>query len=122
MAERNIRTITDLAHRLAEHGVEISTQQLTRVVNDIPARLSMDLLAGLTEVLNCGVGDIIMVAPGPDGQPKASGGDNDEVPPRPPRKRRPAHSAPRAGVDDKDDGLSLTGPVVRPFLLPEPRT
>lgn len=122
MAERNIRTVTDLAHRLEEKGVEISTQQLTRVVNDIPARLSMELLAGLIEVLNCGVGDIIMVLPGLEGEPKAAHGDDNQAPPRPPRKRRPPISAPRRGSMDEGEDVSLTGPVVRPFPLPEPRS
>ena len=120
MAERDIRTITHLAHLLGERGIEISTQQLTRVVNDIPSRLSIELLAGLIEVLDCGVEDIIMVTSEPKDEPKAAGGNTDRAPSRPPRKRRPGSPTARTGSQNNGDE-SLTGPVVRPFLLPGSR-
>lgn len=61
MAERNIKTVTDLGRRLNGIGLEISSQQLSRVVNDMPQRINTDLLAGLLTVLDCTPTDLFQV-------------------------------------------------------------
>lgn len=61
MAERHIKTITELRKQLETVGVEISTAQLSRVVDTLPTRISSDLLAGLTTVLRCDVSDLVRV-------------------------------------------------------------
>jgi DNA-binding Xre family transcriptional regulator len=62
MAERRIKTVTELRKQLEEVGVEISTTQLSRIVDALPTRISSEVLAGLTTVLRCEVGDLIRVA------------------------------------------------------------
>ena len=58
MGERRIRTATDLQRRLNEVGVSISSAQLTRLINGNPARLSSNLMYGLTLVLDCEACDL----------------------------------------------------------------
>ena len=58
MGERRIRTATDLQRRLNEVGVSISSAQLTRLINGNPARLSRNLMYGLTLVLDCEACDL----------------------------------------------------------------
>lgn len=59
MAERDIRTITDLTRRLGDIGVEISTQQMDRIANDLSQRPPTEVLAGLVTLLRCEVGDLL---------------------------------------------------------------
>lgn len=59
MAERDIRTTTDLRRRLQAAGVTISSQQLGRIVNDLPDRLNTELLGALLDVLDCEPGDLL---------------------------------------------------------------
>lgn len=61
MAERGITTVTELHRRLEPLGVKISTQQLNRVVSEIPQRLNTDLLAALLTVLKCTPNDLLYV-------------------------------------------------------------
>lgn len=61
MAERNITTATELGRRLTVLGVNISTQQLSRVVTEMPQRLNTELLAALMTVLDCEPNDLIEV-------------------------------------------------------------
>lgn len=58
MGERRIRTATDLQRKLGEVGVSISSAQLTRLINGNPARLSSNLMYGLTLVLDCEACDL----------------------------------------------------------------
>ena len=58
MGERRIRTATDLQRRLNEVGVSISSAQLARLINGNPARLSSNLMYGLTLVLDCEACDL----------------------------------------------------------------
>jgi DNA-binding Xre family transcriptional regulator len=120
MAERDIRTVTDLGRRLRDIGLEISSQQLARVVNEMPQRMNTDLLAGLITVLDCTPSDLMEVRE-PDDEPsgKAKEATRYAPEPKPQRtsmpKRRPSRS-PRPsrplGMDD-----DITGPVVSPFPL-----
>ncbi len=59
MAEKKIRTVTDLQRRLAGMKINISTAQLGRIVYERPQRLNTDLLEGIINVLNCTVGDLL---------------------------------------------------------------
>jgi hypothetical protein len=58
MGARHIRTATELQRRLGDVGVSISSAQLTRLVNRNPARLSSNLMYGLTLVLDCEACDL----------------------------------------------------------------
>lgn len=59
MAERGIRTATELHRRLTEYGVDISADRISRIVTARPDRLNLDLLAGLATVLECDTGDLL---------------------------------------------------------------
>jgi len=59
MAERGIYQTTDLVPLLAERGVHLSREQVYRMVTQRPQRFSMDTLAALCDILQCGVEDII---------------------------------------------------------------
>ena len=112
MAERDIRTATDLGRRLREVGLEISSQQLARVVNEMPQRMNTDLLAGLLTVLDCTPGDLLEVKESDSdsaGKGKIASGALRTTTPQ--RRRPPRPSVPEETDDD------ITGPTVAPFPL-----
>jgi len=59
MAERGMFQTTELVPLLAERGVHLSREQVFRLVTQDPQRLSMDTLAALCDILDCGPGDLI---------------------------------------------------------------
>jgi len=63
MAERRIRRVTELRKKLLALGIEISSQQMGRLVNQFPDRLNTTYLRGLLTVLNCEISDLIRVHP-----------------------------------------------------------
>ncbi|MEO8801812.1 MAG: helix-turn-helix transcriptional regulator [Rudaea sp.] len=58
MAERKIRTVTDLTRRLKEQGVEVSSSHMTRFMKDSPPALTLPFLAALCRALECQPGDL----------------------------------------------------------------
>lgn len=58
MARRKVRTATDLHRQLLDIGIEISSAQLSRLMNENPRRLSSEVMYGLTKVLQCDVSDL----------------------------------------------------------------
>lgn len=61
MAERRIKKNTEMAHRLREVGVDISTHQVGRLVEEFPERLNTNYLRGFLTVLQCNIDDLIRV-------------------------------------------------------------
>lgn len=61
MAKRGIKIIAELNRQLQEEGVEISHQQLSRVVDNKAQHLSVALLAGLIKVLRCRIDELFSV-------------------------------------------------------------
>jgi DNA-binding Xre family transcriptional regulator len=59
MAERGMFATSDLVPLLAERGVTLSREQVYRLVAGIPERLSLQTLAALCDILDCGPGDLI---------------------------------------------------------------
>jgi DNA-binding Xre family transcriptional regulator len=59
MAMRGMFSTTDLIAPLAERGVELSREQVYRLVTQQPERLNVYTLAALCDLLDCGVGDLI---------------------------------------------------------------
>ena len=59
MATRGMFSTTDLIVPLAERGVELSREQVYRLVTQQPERLNVYTLAALCDMLDCGVGDLI---------------------------------------------------------------
>lgn len=63
MAERRIRTVTELRKRLIALGIDISSQQMGRLVNQFPERMNTTYLRGLLTALDCDISDLIRVHP-----------------------------------------------------------
>lgn len=61
MAERDMFQTSDLGPLLAERGISLSREQVFRLVTRPPQRLSMDILAALCDILDCGVQELIEV-------------------------------------------------------------
>jgi DNA-binding Xre family transcriptional regulator len=59
MAARGMFQTSDLIAPLAERGVELSREQVYRLVTQQPERLNVYTLAALCDLLDCGVGDLI---------------------------------------------------------------
>lgn len=58
MAEREIRTVSELVRRLEEIGVSISIAQLGRLIDGKAQHWSQEVIEGLMTVLECQVGDL----------------------------------------------------------------
>jgi DNA-binding Xre family transcriptional regulator len=58
MAERDIRTVSELVRRLGEIGVSISIAQLGRLIDGKTQHWSQEVIEGLMTVLECQVGDL----------------------------------------------------------------
>lgn len=84
MAERRIKKNTDMANRMREVGVDISTHQVGRLVNEFPKLLNTEYLRGLITVLDCGVEDLIRIHPA-DSKNFIEG--NNSVHPTPPKAK-----------------------------------
>src|SRR5215831_10159028 len=61
MAERGLFHTSDLVPLLAERGVDLSREQVFRLVTQPPQRLSLDTLAALCDILSCTPNDLIEV-------------------------------------------------------------
>jgi len=61
MAERGLFHTSDLVPLLAERGIDLSREQVFRLVTQTPQRLSMDTLAALCDILECSPADLIEV-------------------------------------------------------------
>lgn len=124
MAERHIKTITELRKQLEEVGVEISTTQLSRIVDALPTRLSSEVLAGLTTVLRCDIGDLIRVArrrPPPTEQDTDDRHPADTASNARPTDDATPDSSPKRGVRRTREPIStnVTGPKVTALPIPE---
>lgn len=62
MADRGIRSVSELRRRLHQAGVEISHQQLSRHVDNKSEHLSVPLIKGLLQVFHCRVDELITAA------------------------------------------------------------
>lgn len=61
MAARGMHTTTELVPLLAERGIELSRTQTFRLVNQRPERVSLQLIAALSDIFGCGPQDLITV-------------------------------------------------------------
>ncbi len=61
MAEKGMFQTSDLVPALAERGIQLSREQVFRLVTQDPQRLSMDTLAALCDILQCQPNDLIEV-------------------------------------------------------------
>lgn len=95
MSERGIRTTTELHRRLESSGLDITPQQLSRIVARLPRLLNTTVLAALMTSLECTASDLL--------RPSARAGA---------ARRRTVDAAPSAA--DRP-----TSPVVAPVKPPE---
>ena len=58
MAERNIRSVSELVRRLDEIGVTISIAQLGRMIDGKTQHWNQDVVEGLITIMNCQLGDL----------------------------------------------------------------
>ena len=93
MAARGMFQTSDLVGPLVERGITLSREQVYRLVTQTPQRLSLDVLAALCDILECGPQDLIEVKAVREqvAKPAASGGSRKTVGSEPPRTivRRP---------------------------------
>jgi DNA-binding Xre family transcriptional regulator len=75
MADREMFQTTDLVPLLAERGVNLSREQVFRLVTQPPQRLSMDTLAALCDILGCQPNDLIEIEVVNEEVRKTSGGE-----------------------------------------------
>jgi DNA-binding Xre family transcriptional regulator len=61
MAEKGHFQTSELVPLLAERGINLSREQVFRLVTQPPQRLSMDTLAALCDILDCQPNDLIEV-------------------------------------------------------------
>ena len=61
MADRDLYQTSDLVPLLAERGIQLSREQVYRLVTQVPQRLSTDTLAALCDILGCTPNDLIEV-------------------------------------------------------------
>jgi DNA-binding Xre family transcriptional regulator len=92
MAERGLFHTSDLVPLLAERGVDLSREQVFRLVTQPPQRLSMDTLAALCDILDCQPGDLIEVKKVSRPVRKAAGSGTAPPPVRRSTIRRPGSS------------------------------
>jgi len=104
MAERDIPSATELMRRLDNIGISLSTAQASRIVKEMPSRLSTTILRGLLEVLHCEPNDLIVV-------------EHDGEQPVPMKKR--TIKPEKESTTKTSDPVSLTGPKVRTFPVKE---
>jgi DNA-binding Xre family transcriptional regulator len=91
MAEHDMYQTSQLVPLLAERGIQLSREQVFRMVTQPPQRLSMDTLAALCDILSCTPNDLIEIAVVDQQVAKrASGGTAapGDPPPGPPPVRR----------------------------------
>jgi DNA-binding Xre family transcriptional regulator len=74
LAERGIYKTTELVPLLAEQGVQLSREQVYRLVTATPQRLNIEVLDALCLILDCTPIDLISFTVAARAQPKAVGG------------------------------------------------
>lgn len=87
MSKRGIRKVVDLQKKLSDVGVEISSQQLGRLVSGPPQRLNMEVLEGLTTVLKCKLEDIMILTDVAEPEEKEEVSPTGKERPKPPSRR-----------------------------------
>jgi DNA-binding Xre family transcriptional regulator len=76
MADQELFQTSQLAPLLAERGIQLSREQVYRLVTGTPQRLSLEILAALCDILACSPNELIEIvaAPAEHAKPKAARG------------------------------------------------
>lgn len=59
MAKAGMHNSTDLLPHLAERGIDLSPSQVYRLVTGRPERVSLQFVAAVCDIFECGPGDLI---------------------------------------------------------------
>lgn len=102
MAAAGMFKTTDLVEPLRKAGVQLSREQVFRLVTKPPARLNMEVLAALCLVLDCTPNDLIKIVPADVGFRKtgtanaaaSTGSSIGSLRPVPARIHRPSNPGP----------------------------
>jgi DNA-binding Xre family transcriptional regulator len=93
MAERAMFATSDLVPLLAERGVVLSREQVYRLVAQVPERLSLQTLAALCDIFDCGPGELIEpTREAPSAKAKATGANSALATLRPRRAEVSGHT------------------------------
>jgi len=60
MARRGLFSTTKLSPLLEERGIHLSSSQVYRLVTEKPERLNVQVLVALTDILDCGLNELIV--------------------------------------------------------------
>jgi DNA-binding Xre family transcriptional regulator len=113
MAERDLYQTSDLVPLLAERGINLSREQVYRLVTQIPQRLSTDTLAALCDILGCTPNDLIEVQVVNEQIRKTAGDERSSVPIP---VTRVEDTAPGGAVTARDTWRAVKFEVVRECL------
>lgn len=72
MARHGMHNSTDLAPLLRERGINLSASQIYRIVTQRPERVSLMLMAALSDIFDCGPQDLITVTAADAKRPRAA--------------------------------------------------
>ena len=61
MVKNNIHSGAELKRQLETVGVNLSSAQVTRIVNEMPSRINTKLLLGLINIFRCTTNDLLSV-------------------------------------------------------------
>jgi len=61
MVKNNIHSGAELKRQLETVGVNLSSAQVTRIVNEMPSRINTKLLLGLIKIFRCTTDDLLSV-------------------------------------------------------------
>jgi len=96
MAEQGMFKASDLAPRLAEHGITLSDSQVWRLVTGHPERLNLRVMMVLCEILGCQPGELVRraeIATPIAKDPASASSISKELQPKQARLRRPGARA-----------------------------
>lgn len=78
MARHQMHNSTDLIPLLRERGIALSRPQVYRIVHQRPERVSLQLIAALCDIFECGPGDLVTVTAA-NARKKAAGAGAENV-------------------------------------------
>ena len=116
MAERKIRTVTELTRRLKEQGLEVSSSHMTRFMRDNPPSLTLPFLTALCNALACQPSDLFQWIAVPGGVTSSAAANPQAAKETPPPKGQGEGSV--ASLDKKREE-SVAGPRIG--SMPRPK-
>lgn len=78
MARHGMHNSTDLAPLLRERGIDLSPSQVYRIVTQKPERVSLQLMAALADIFECGPEDLVTFTAADAKKPRKTAAAADE--------------------------------------------